>query len=280
MNVTRSLPKGFTRGPNQGQGIIGEVTESLHRFLLDGWPTNGGPPPRIEEDLSFIPKDREEILYVYMYRVAQNTALNNAKRFRESRVNPSPSEREDGDETFYERPPLYLDLHYMVAVHSKFRSDAERLIGWVLLRLHEATHLVYRPRRFILPDGREVDSTGQPWNLEAKGEDVVMEKVSVALIDDLTVGDAINFFTIHEAPYRPYLTYRARCAMEGALISAPSATTVRVPNLLPPREDRPSHERPGGRLGRMETRPKAKKAPFGPDGHDLRPIEDNNESED
>jgi hypothetical protein len=30
----------------------------------------------------------------------------------------------------------------------------------------------------------------------------------------------------------------------------------------------------------METRPKAKKAPFGPDGHDLRPIEDTNESED
>ena len=48
-----------------------------------------------------------------------------------------------------------------------------------------------------------------------------MEKVSLGLVDDLTVGDAINFFTIHEAPYRPYLTYKARCAMEGALISGP-----------------------------------------------------------
>jgi hypothetical protein len=276
--MSRTLPTGFNLGPLQGRNVIGEVTESLHKFLIDGWSTNT-PPPRIEEDLSFIPKDREEVLYVYMYRVAENTALQNSKRLREARVSMTGSASGE-PELFYERPPLYLDLHYMIAVHSKFRSDAERLMGWLLLRLHEATHLLYRPRRFVLPDGREVDSMGRPWKVDATGgADLIMEKVALALLDDMTVGDAINFFTIHEAPYRPYLTYRARCAMEGALISAPTGTTVKSLPLERHGETAPTSERPNGRLGRMDTKRETRKAPFGPEGRDMRPIEDNNESE-
>lgn len=275
----RMLPEGFLRGPQQGFRVIGDVTEALHRFLMDGW-TSDAPPPRIEEDISFVPKDREEVLYIYMYRLANNTSLQNSKRFRESKVTVGAQEKLGTEQVFYERPPLYLDLYYLIAVHSKFRSDAERLMGWLLLRLHEATHLVYRPRRYLLPDGREVDSTGALWSLENRGEHVVMEKVALALVDDLTVGDAINFFTIHEAPYRPYLTYQARCAMEGALIAAPGATTISNKPLQSAHEERPAHERPGGRIGRAQVRPKAKESPFGPPGQDFRPIDDdNNESE-
>jgi hypothetical protein len=278
--MNRVLPEGFERGPLQGKNVIGDVTESLHRFLMDGWTSNE-PPPRIEEDISFVPKDREEVLYVYMYRVAQNPALMNSKRWREAKVAVASEEHsEEQDEVYYERPPLYLDLHYMITVHSKFRSDAERLMGWVLLRLHEATHLVYRPRRYLLPDGREVDSTGKAWSADTAGDEVVMEKVAMSLVDDLTVGDAINFFTIHEAPFRPYLTYRARCAMEGALVAAPGATTVRALPLDPMHQPVPVHERPSGRLGRMETRPTRRKPLFGPEGHDVRPLQDINDSED
>lgn len=273
----RILPEGFYRGPLQGYRVIGEVTEALHRFLMDGW-TSDAPPPRIEEDISFIPKDREEVLYVYMYQVSQNQALQNSKRWREAKVTVG-TQAQGSEEVYYERAPLYLDLHYVIAVHSKFRSDAERLMGWLLLRLYEATHLVYRPRRYILPDGREVDSMGRPWKLDATGDDLVMEKVSLALVDDLTVGDAINFFTIHEAPYRPYVTYRARCSMEGALISAPGATTIANRPVEMAREERPASQRPGGRIGRDSARPNLKKAPFGPPGTDFRPIDDNNESE-
>jgi hypothetical protein len=276
--MSRILPAGFQRGPLQGQTIIGEVTESLHRFLLDGW-TSKAPPPRIEEDIAFVPKDREEVLYVYMYKVGQNTALQNTKRWREARVSVR-GENGAEDQVYYERAPLYLDLNYMIAVHSKFRSDAEKLLGWVLLRLHEASHLVYRPRRYLLPDGREVDSTGAPWSAQNTGEDVIMEKVALALTDDLTVGDAINFFTIHEAPFRPFLTYQARCAMEGSLMAAPSGTTIRTQPLEAKSEELPPHERPSGRLGRMETRPARTKTPFGPKGHDVRPLGDTNESED
>jgi len=276
--MNRVLPEGFQRGPLQGQTIIGEVTESMHRFLLDGW-TSKAPPPRIEEDIAFVPKDREDVLYIYMYKVSQNTALQNTKRWREAKVSVR-GEAGGDDEVYYERAPLYLDLHYLIAVHSKFRSDAEKLLGWVLLRLHEATHLVYRPRRYILPSGREVDSMGAPWGPDNTGDDVIMEKVALALTDDLTVGDAINFFTIHEAPFRPYLTYRARCAMEGSLMAAPAGTVVRSMPVEPKPEEESPHERASGRLGRMDTRPKRSQSPFGPKGHDHRPLGDNNESED
>jgi hypothetical protein len=107
-----------------------------------------------------------------------------------------------------------------------------------------------------------------------------MEKVALALTDDLTVGDAINFFTIHEAPFRPFLTYQARCAMEGSLVAAPSGTTIRTLPVEPKAEERPPQDRPSGRMGRVETRPARTKTTFGPQGHDVRPLGDTNESED
>ena len=258
--MSQPTPPDMRVGPLQGKNIIGEITENVHRFLLDGWDESLGAPPRIEEDLSFIPKDREEVVYVYMYRVAQNTALMNSKRPRLAKFSARAVENEDEDlqdGLYYERPPIYLDVHYLIAVHSKFRSDAERLLGWLMLRLHEATHLVYRPRKYTLPNGRELDSTGATWGADNNGEEVIMEKVSLALGDDLTVGDAINFFTIHEAPYRPYLTYKARCSMEGPLLSGPESPTEIMP---PDMRGKPSSPEEGGprqtsRNGRMSARP-------------------------
>jgi hypothetical protein len=245
-------------GPMSGRNIIGETTEAMHRFLLDGYNLTS-QPPRIEEDLKFVPKDREEVLYIYMYRLCQNPNLLNRKRLRQAPVfvkdDPNTS-----DNVYYHRPPILLDLFYLVSVHSKFRSDAERLMGWLLLRLNEATHLIYRPRRFLLPDGREVDSLGRSWDprnlsarpgapspdadgqsddpVEAGDDGLFLEKVSLALVDDLTVGDAIHLYTLHEAPYRPFLTYRARVALDGALYKSSGGAQVRLPPLqqtsLPP----------------------------------------------
>lgn len=275
MTPTGILPEGIERGPLQGTNIIGETTEALHRFLLDGWNLDR-PAPRIEEDLSFVPKDREEVLYIYMYRFEQNTHLLNSKAWRAAKISP---QTEAPEEVYYERPPIYLNLHYMVAVHSKFRSDAERLLGWVLLRLHEATHLVYRPRKYVLPNGSQVDSTGAPWEPEPEHEDAIMEKVALALVNDLTVGDAINFYTIHEAPYRPFLTYRAQCAMEGSLVSAP-ATTVRAPDAADSMSAQGgSRDRANGRLSSPPPRD-PQRPRLGPPGHDYRRTAETNPSED
>lgn len=275
----RELPESFQRGPLQGAELIGEVTEALHRWLLDGWSSDAGPPPRIEEDLSFVPKDREEVLYVYMYRVARNESLMNAKKWRPSILSLNKGDKSADDDVLYERPPLFLHLFYMVAVHSRFRSEAERLLGWAMMRLNDATHLIYRPRRYILPSGNTVDSLGKPWTADTREDDVEMEKVSLGLVDDFSIGDAINFFTINEAPYRPFLTYRAMCAMRGRLLSGP-ATQVRTMRPEPWHTPPPISERPGGRMvpGREPLGSGASRQ-IGPPGYGHRPIEDN-ESED
>lgn len=250
-------------GPMSGRNILGEVTEGVHRFLLEGYDVSD-QPPRFEEDLKFVPKDREEVVYLYMYRVAQNPNLINRKRLRQAPVFMD-SEPDEGAEVFYHRPPLLLDLFYLVCVHSKFRSDAERLLGWVLLRLNEATHLIYRPRRFALPDGREVDSLGRTYSTTCTTDHdgLLMEKVSLALSDDLTVGDAINLFSLHEAPYRPFLTYRARVAMDTPLVASSGGTTIRLPPLAQTARPNPreSTESPSGRLKAARPLPTPRNLP-------------------
>lgn len=277
-------------GPPSGRGVIGECTESLHKWLLDGYNL-GNQPPRLEEDLKFVPKDREEVVYIYMYRLAQNQALLNNKRIRQAPVFVK-SNPEEGGEVYFHRPPLLLDLYYLIAVHSKFRSDAERLMGWLLLRLNEATHLIYRPRRFLLPDGRAVDSLGRdydPNNLtapppESEDEDdgLHVEKVSLALVDDLTVGDAINLFTLHEAPYRPFLTYRARVALDGPLYKSAGGSTIRMGRLdstEAPAPEGPASSR-NGRIRPGSPLPKPRSTP-GPTPHFFRKkAESDSDSED
>jgi len=264
-----------------GRNVIGEVTESIQRFLLDGWDVSDATP-RIEEDLKYVPKDREEVIYVYMYRVVQNTALQNRKRFRVAPI--LTGDPESGAPTYYHRPPLILDLFYLITAHSRFRSDAERLLGWTILRLHEATHLIYRPRRFDLPDGRSVDSLGRPYDVNAiDGDDeLFMEKVSLALIDDLTVPDGINMFTIMEAPFRPFMTYRARIALDGPLYAGSGGTTIKMPRAAqsppPARAQGDNNESRSGRIRGPRPRPPSMSPP-GPPGHGYRRISDTPESE-
>lgn len=263
---------GLQTGPMSGSNIIGEVTEHLQRFVLDGY-TLSERPPRIEEDLSFTPMDREEVVYVYMYRLAQNPNLMNQKRWRQAPVFLG-SDPEQGGEVYYHRPPLLVDLFYLLMVHSKFRSDAERLLGWLLLRLNNATHLIYRPRKFLLPDGREVDSLGRPYDRNCRPEDdLVMEKVSLALVDDLTVGDATNLFSLHEAPYRPFLTYRARVALDGPLVASGGGTQVNLPRLDNVASN-PSSPRPGAAGSGSGKRGSRRMGLPGPKPHFMRRTND------
>lgn len=268
------LPPGFARGAYQGQAVIGDVTEALHSWMLTGWDLADGPRPRIEEDLSFVPKDREKVIYTYMYRVARNDAMKNAKRWTQSTLELSDKVVNDKDMLF-ERPPVHLFLYYTVAVHAKFRSEAERLLGWVMLRLNDATHLLYRPQQYMLPSGKIVDSLGREWSADAAPEEVKMERVSLALVDDLTIGDAINFFTIHEAPFRPFVTYRATCLLRGSMISGPGAVVRgQRANDLTPAPSRADEVSPNGRMRSQPAAPRSSRPHnVGPPGHDHRPLE-------
>ena len=145
-----------------------------------------------------------------------------------------------------------------------------------MLNLHEATQLIYRPRRYHLPTGEVVNSLGEDWVEEPDNFDddnLIYEKVSVAMTDDLTIGDAINFFTIHEAPYRPYLTYRARCAMEGRLISG-EPTIVRSGGVSPSGDLKDPRRRSGRLRTNQPPEIPDKRTPFGPKGHNHQRIGD------
>ena len=212
-------------GPMSGRDIIGDVTEAIKKFIKDGW--NESTSLSIEEKLDKTSMGKtDQFAFVYMYRLAHNPNLQNRKRFRQAPVflNDSP---ESGN-IYLHRPPLLVDLYYLITAHAQFPSETAKILGWLLLRLNEATHLIYRPRKFMLPNGREVDSLGREYdeNVPLEEENLVIEKVSLSLVDDLTVGDAINMFSLHEAPYRPFLTYRARIAIDGPLVHAPNGTKV------------------------------------------------------
>ena len=216
------------RGPMSGRDIIGEVTESVKKFIKDGWVDESNL--NIEEKLDKTSMGKtDQFVYVYMYKLARNPNLQNRKRFRQAPVFMNSS-AEEGN-VYMHRPPLLIDLYYLITAHAQFPSETAKIIGWLLLRLNEATHLIYRPRKFILPNGSEVDSLGRDYSedVSLQEENLVVEKVSLALVDDLTVGDAINMFSLHEAPYRPFLTYRARIAIDGPLIHVPNGTTVKMP---------------------------------------------------
>ena len=71
--------------------------------------------------MKFVPKDYE-VIYIYMYRLAHNPNLQNRKRLRQAPVFMGTS-RTARCSTI---APLMLGLFYLLGVHSKFQSDAER----------------------------------------------------------------------------------------------------------------------------------------------------------
>ena len=255
--------------PMSGRDIIGDVTEAIKKFVKDGWTDS--TTLTIEERLDKTSMGKtDQFAFVYMYRLAHNPNLQNRKRLRQAPVflNDSP---ESGN-VYLHRPPLLVDLYYLITAHAQFPSETAKILGWLLLRLNEATHLIYRPRKFILPNGSPVDSLGREYDptIPLTEEKMVIEKVSLALVDDLSVGDAINMFSLHEAPYRPFLTYRARIAIDGPLVHAPNGTRVVMDrakqNSTSPTE---RHTRPNGR---PVARTPASKVPeiFGETPHNFR----------
>ena len=241
-----------TTGQMSGRDIIGEVTEAVKKFIKDGW--NDERNLTIEEKLDKTSMGKtDQFAFVYMYRLAHNPNLQNRKRFRRAPV--FLNDGEDSGNVYLHRPPILVDLFYLITAHAQFPSETAKLMGWLLLRLNEATHLIYRPRKFILPTGEEVDSLGRPYQMDVdlEEENLVIEKVSLSLVDDLTVGDAINLFSLHEAPYRPFLTYRARIAIDGPLVHAPSGTRIvmeRAKQNTPPAPQ--TQTRPNGRPIRQQ----------------------------
>ena len=259
-----------TSGLMSGRDIIGEVTEAVKKYVKDGWTDERNLT--IEEQLDKTSMGKaDQFAFVYMYRLAHNPNLQNRKRFRRAPV--FLNDGEDTSNVYLHRPPIMVDLFYLITAHAQFPSETAKLLGWLLLRLNEATHLIYRPRKFVLPSGQEVDSLGREYdeNVDLDEPNLVIEKVSISLVDDLTVGDAINLFSLHEAPYRPFLTYRARIAIDGPLVHAPNGTRVVLERAKqkPSVPARGTHTRPNGRPVRGKPE-KLDEAKIGSEKHHFR----------
>ena len=263
-----------------GKDIIGEVTEAVKKFIKDGWTDDKNLTIEEKLDKSSMGKT-DQFAFVYMYRLAHNPNLQNRKRLRQAPVFLNDSE-ESGN-VFLHRPPILVDLFYLVTAHAQFPSETAKLLGWLLLRLNEATHLIYRPRKFILPNGKEIDSLGRDYDPTASlaEDNLVVEKVSLALVDDLTVGDAINLFSLHEAPYRPFLTYRARIAIDGPLFHAPNGTKIvmdRAKQMANAPNGNVPRTRPNGRPLPTPSSSSQQAGPLGSEFHNFsRDIDDFND---
>jgi hypothetical protein len=247
---------GAVGGAHSSYETIGEVTEAIHELLKESYNLSD-QVPRIEEDLSFVPKDREEVLYIYMYRVCQNPNLKNQRRLREAPI----SVPDQG--VFYQRTAMILDVFYLIAGHAKFRSDAERLLGWTLLTMNDATRILYRPRRFVLPDTQAVDSKGRPWDPDATCDEdgLLVEKVSLALVDDLTVGDVEPVSSGKEAAEKAGVPAKPA---PGRTVFVPKHDPVRKP----PAQSASQSERPSGRISGGAS-PIGKRTPPGSNAHNL-----------
>ena len=95
------------------ENVIGEVTEAVHKFIMDGWTHYNGDesPPRIEEDLKYEPMDRNEKWSTSICIALPATRMVKSKTLEASTCIHEIGSRKDG-QVYYHRPLIMMDLFY------------------------------------------------------------------------------------------------------------------------------------------------------------------------
>lgn len=114
----------------------GLVDHHVSKVLESDIPVTSLPPDRI--DTSGAAQNPQ--LNVFLYHVSENVALRNARR--------APS---DNDVDRISRPPLALDLHYLITAYGVQELDSEILLGYAMQLLHETPILTPAAVRRSLP---------------------------------------------------------------------------------------------------------------------------------
>ena len=113
-----------TSGLMSGRDIIGEVTEAVKKYVKDGWTDERNLT--IEEQLDKTSMGKaDQFAFVYMYRLAHNPNLQNRKRFRRAPV--FLNDGEDTSNVYLHRPPIMVDLFYLITAHAQFPSETAKL---------------------------------------------------------------------------------------------------------------------------------------------------------
>ena len=175
----------------------------------------------IHKDLDTQPKDDEEAtIYCSMYRVDDIDDIG-LPGFAVRPYVRGPQAADPKRQDVQQIPPRFMYLYFIVFVESAEPDLSNAILGAVMNGFHQEPTLIYQPKPFEL-NGRLFDSVGRP--LQSDGLDlkvdasgkiqrnangkVVMERISVQLVDDLAFGDACLLLKGFERKIRPYLTYR------------------------------------------------------------------------
>jgi len=175
----------------------------------------------IHKDLDTQPKDDEEAtIYCSLYRIDDMDDFGfpgwAAKPYHKGPVPPDARRQ-----AFLQLPPRFFYMYFILFVESPETDLANALMGAIMNGFHQETTLMYRPVVHEL-NGRLYDSMGQAVSvddhkvmlepgaepMEGASDKVRMERISVALVDDLAFGDACLLLKGFDRKVRPYLTYR------------------------------------------------------------------------
>jgi hypothetical protein len=175
----------------------------------------------IHKDLDTQPKDDEEAtVFCALYRIDDMDDFN-FPAFAFKPYKPGPVAPDPERATFVQIPARFFYLYFIVFVESSDTDLSNALMGAVMNGFHQEPTLLFRPVTYEI-DGRHYDSLGRPLLIDGhkitidpsatpqKGafEKLRMERISVALVDDLAFGDACLLLKGFDRKVRPYLTYR------------------------------------------------------------------------
>ncbi len=196
----------------------------------------------IHKDLDTAPKDDEEAtVFCSLYRIDDMDDLNMPNWPVSQTVTGSagPAAPDPKREDLLQLPPRFFYLYFIIFVESSDTDVSNTLMGAVMNGFHQETTLYYRPVPYEL-NGRIFDSTGRSMDLdgttyvrhpeeispEGANKKIVMERASIALVDDLAFGDACLLLKGFERKVRPYLTYRVFAKIDQPLVLRPRAGRV------------------------------------------------------
>ena len=127
-----------------------------------------------------------------------------------------PSLAADGA-TRLKNPPLALDLHYLLTAYASEDAEAEALLGYAILMLHENPIL---PRALISTVSATLPATPLQRRAEAPGSRAQIEMIKIT---PATLGreEMAWLWTALKADYRPTFPFQA-----SVVLIEPEATTV------------------------------------------------------
>lgn len=195
----------------------------------------------IHKDLDVQPKDDEEAtIYCAMYRVDDVDDIG-LPGFAVRPYVRGPQAPDPKRQDVAQIPPRFMYLYFVMFVESPEPDLSNVILGAIMNGFHQEPTLVYQPKSFEL-NGRMYDSAGRPLRSEGlefradatsprqhgANEQIVMERISLQLVDDLAFGDACLLLKGFERKIRPYLTYRVFAKIDHPLKVVPRVGRVGI----------------------------------------------------